>query len=182
MTTDSPIMRYIDVGKTSRGAYEGEDQIGRRGQAPSARGSSVARRQEPTGSGARGRGAAADGVPLAGGAGRWRHRCAARYEQGRTAGAIGSGGIVAALCGAAGGGYGARLCHTAVDAQAGTAVDRARVRRAVQRSPRLAPARAAGLVQPKARSARLGTRRCGHRALAQAHLAGAKKTPLAKED
>src|SRR5205809_2130606 len=32
-----------------------------------------------------------------------------------------------------------------------------------------------GLSKPEARSPRLGTRRCGHRALAQAHLAGAKK-------
>ena len=39
----------------------------------------------------------------------------------------------------------------------------------------MALARAAGLIQPEARSTRLGTRRCGYRALAQAHLAGAKK-------
>src|SRR5439155_24148322 len=54
--------------------------------------------------------------------------------------------------------------------------DRARrIRRAVQRGPRLALARAVGFVQPEARSARPGTQRRGHRVLAQTHLASAKK-------
>ena len=84
-------------------------------------------------------------------------------------------GIVAAICDAARGCYGTRLRHSAVDAQAGTTVDRARVRRTVQRGPRLALARATGLVQPEARSTRPGTRRSCHPALAQADLASAKK-------
>src|SRR5438552_11471013 len=167
-------MRYTDVVMLSRETH-GKEQTGRGGQATRACRPPAARRQEPAGSGARGWRAAPNRVPLARGAESWRHRRAARYEQGRAAGAIGCGGIVATVCGDARGPHGARLRHTAVDAQAGSAVDRARVRRAVQRGPCLALARAAGLVQPEARSARLGTRRCGHRALAPAHLAGAKK-------
>src|SRR6266508_2327167 len=84
-------------------------------------------------------------------------------------------GIVAAVCDAARGCHGTRFCYSAVDAQAGTAVDRARVRRAVQRGACLALARAAGLVEPEAGSTCLGARRGGHRARAQAHLASAKK-------
>src|SRR5206468_1200905 len=167
-------MRYSDVVMISRETH-GKEQTGRGGQATRACRSATAGRQESAGSGARGRGAATDRVPLARCAESRRHRRAARYEQGRAAGAIGGRGIVATICGAARGPHGARLRYPAVDAEAGTSLDRARVRRAVQRGPRLAFARAVGLVQPEARSARLGTRRCGHRALAQAHLASAKK-------
>src|SRR5437667_9738615 len=153
----------------------GKEEPGRGGQATRACRSAAARRQESTGSGARGRGAATNRIPLARCAESRRHRRAARYEQGRAAGAIGGRGIVATICGAARGPHGTRLRHAAVDAQAGTALDRARVRRDVQRDTCVALARAAELIQPGARSTRLGTRRCGYRALAQAHLAGAKK-------
>ena len=181
MTTNLPVTRYTDVVMMSRRTH-GKEEPGRGGQATRACRSAAARRQESTGSGARGRGAATNRIPLARCAESRRHRRAARYEQGWPAGAIGGSGIVAVICGAARGRYGTRLRHAAVDAQAGTSLDRARVRRAVQRGPCMALARAAGLIQPEARSTRLGTRRCGYRALAQAHLVGAKKTPLAKED
>src|SRR5438477_4625785 len=167
-------MRYTDVVMMSRQAH-GQEQTGRGDQATRACRSAAARRQEPGGSRAGGRGTATNRVPLARGAESRRHRRTARYEQGRPAGATGGGGVVTAICGAARGRDGTRLRHAAVDAQAGTSLDRARVRRAVQRGPRMALARAAGIIQPEARSTRLGTRRCGYRALAQAHLAGAKK-------
>ena len=182
MTTASPIMRYLDVGVTSRGRHEGEKQTGRGDQATRACGSAAARGQESRGGGTGGRRTPANGVPLARGARSRRHRGAARHEQGRTPGATGGGRIVALICDVTRGGCGTRFCHAALDAQAGAACDRTRIRGAVQRGPCVALARAAGAIQPEAGSTRLGTRRRGHRALAQAHLAGAKKTPLAKED
>ena len=57
----------------------------------------------------------------------------------------------------------------------GSGLDRTRIRRAVQRGARLALARAVGVLQPEAGSARLGARRGGDRALAQADVAGSKK-------
>ena len=175
-------MRYIDVGVTSRGGHEGKEQTGGGGQTASARWAAAARRQEPAGSGAHRRSPAANGVPLARGARRRWHRCAARDEPGRTTGAAGRGGIVAAICGVVRRCGGARFCDATMDAQAGAAVDRTRIRRAIQRGPCMAAARPIGLIQPEAGTARLGARPSGHRALAQAHLAGAKKTPVAKDD
>jgi hypothetical protein len=46
----------------------------------------------------------------------------------------------------------------------------------------VAPARAVGLFQPEARSARPGARRGRHRALEDAHLAAAQEKPAAGED
>ena len=181
MTTDSPVVRYADVSVTSRIRHEGEAQLGRGGQTASTRGSAATRGQEPTGSSTHGRCPAPDRIPLARGAGSQRHRRPARDEQRWAASANRRRGIIAAVRDAARGRHGTRLLHAAVDAQAGRAIDRAGVRRAIQRGPRLALARAAGAVQPETRSTRPGTRRCGHRPVAQAHLASAKKTPLAKE-
>lgn len=93
----------------------------------------------------------------------------------RTAATTGGGGIVAAIRGVARGPHRPSLRHTAVDAQAGAPVDRTRIRRSIQRSPRVALARTTGLFQPEARPPRLGARRGRDRTLAQAHLAGAKK-------
>jgi hypothetical protein len=181
VTTDWPVKRYLDVVRMSRGMH-GKEETGRGGQATGACRSAAARRQKPAGCCSSGRSAATDRIPLARCAeSRW-YRGAARYAQGRAAGATRGGRTVAAICGATRGGHGARLRHATVDAQAGTTVDRTGVRRAIQRGPRLALARAVGLIEPEARSSRLGTRRCGDRALAQTHLAGAKKTPLATED
>ena len=182
MTTNSPFVRYADVRVTSRIRHGGEAQLGGGNQTARTCRSVAARRQEPAGSRTAGRCAATNRVPLARGARSQRHRCVAQHEHRWAAARTRRSRVVAAVCDAARGGYGTRLRYCAVDAQASTAVDRARVRRTVQRGPRLALARAAGLIQPEARSAGLGTRRCGYRALAQAHLAGAKKTPLAKED
>lgn len=175
-------MRYIDVRSTSRSGHGGEEQAGRRDEAAAASGALVAGGEGSARSGTPDRGPTANGVPVARGA-RWRRdRCPARHEQGRSAGAIGSRRTVAAICGAARRSRAAWVQHAAVDAEAGPAVDRAGVRRSIQRGPRLAPARATGALQPEARSPRPGTRCCRHRALAQAHLAGFKKAPDARED
>src|SRR4030095_4996194 len=96
-------------------------------------------------------------------------------EQGRTASAIGSSRTVAAVRGVARGTRSPWFQHAAVDAQARAPIDRTRIRRSIQRSARLAPAWPTRPVQPEARPPRLGARRGGHRALAQAHVAGAKK-------
>src|SRR6267378_295154 len=139
-------MRYIDVVMISRETH-GKEHTGRGGQATRTCRPTAARRQESAGSRAHGWGAATNGISLARGAESWWHRCAAQHEQRWATGAIGSGGIVAAVCGTTRGRRGAWLRHATVDAQAGSVVDRTRVRRAVQRGPRLAFARAVGAVQ-----------------------------------
>src|SRR6516225_3669496 len=168
-------MRYTDVATMMSGEAHGKEQIGRSGQATSARRSAATDRQEPAGGGAPCGCAAANGVPLAGRARRRWHRRAARHEQRRTAAAAWRRGIDAAICNTARGRSGAWFCQSAVDAQTSPAVDRARVRRAVQRGALLALARPTGLLQPEAGSARPGARPRRYRTLAQAHLAGAKK-------
>jgi hypothetical protein len=173
-------MRYSDVVMMSRGTH-GEEQTGRSGQAASSCGSTAACRQESAGSRTPDRSAAPNRIPLAQCPGGGRYRRTARCEQGRKAAAAWRRRAVALICDAARGASGARLLDAAVDPQAGAPVDRARVWRSIQRGPRFALARTTGLFEPEARPARLGARRGSHRAVAQAHLAGAKKTPLAKD-
>jgi hypothetical protein len=175
-------MRYIDVGSTSRSRYGGKEQTGCSSQAAGTCWAAAAGGKDATGGGARSGRPPADGIPLARGAHRAGDRRVARHEQGRSTGTAGRGRAVAVVRGAARGPREARFYDAAVDAQAGALVDRARVRRAIQRGPRLAAAGAAGLLQPEAGPARLGARCRGHRAVAQAHLAGAKKTPDARDD
>ena len=105
-------MRYSDVVTMSRGTH-GKEQTGGGGQATGASGSAAARWQEPAGSGPLGRCTAANGVPLARCAQRWRHRRAARYEQGRAARPAGAAELsrlyVALLEGATAHGFGTAL-------------------------------------------------------------------------
>jgi hypothetical protein len=67
-----------------------------------------------------------------------------------------------------------------VDAETSARDHQAPLRGAVQRGARLAPARQTRFFQPEAGKARQGTERGRHRALEEAHLAGAKKSPDSK--
>jgi len=175
-------MRYIDVDSTSRSRHGGKKQAGRGDETAIARGSPTTCGQDAARGCAGGQGPAPERVPLARGAQCRRDRCLTRHEQRGTPGTAGCSGVVAAVRGAARGSRTPRLYHAAMDAQAGSAVDRARVWCSIQRGPRLAVAGAPGLLQPEAGSAGSGARCRGHRALAQAHLAGSKKTPDARDD
>ena len=174
-------MRYIDVVMMSRRTH-GKAQLRRCSKTTRSCGSPAARRQEPARGCAAGRSAPTNRVSLARGAQcRW-HRCLAGHEPWGTAGAAWRGRVVTPVCDAARRRSRARLCYAAVDTQTSPTVDRTRVWCAVQRGPRVALARPTGSVQPEARSARARARRGGNPALAQAHLAGVKKTPPARED
>src|SRR3990172_11671583 len=175
MTTILIFVRYSDVGITSGLNHEYEEQIGRGGEAASARGAAAASRAQAGRSGQDRRRAAANRVPLARRAASRRDRCAARHEQRWTPGFVGSGGIGATADRTDGRTDRAWLWHPAVDAQAGTCVHRAPVRGAVQRRACLAPARADGFFQPEAGTARDRARRSGDHGLEEAHLAWAQK-------
>ena len=90
---------------------------------------------------------------------------------------LGAAGV--ALCGAARGR--APVRYAAVDAQAGGCY-RTRIRRAVQRSPRLALARAAGFVRPKPDEHALERDAAAIAHWRKRTWPALKKTPLAKED
>src|SRR5271165_3082896 len=165
-------MRYLHIGIVCEEAPHGDR---RRGETAGACCAAAAAGAQAGGGSAASWCTSADRVPLARCAQRGRHRCLARDAQRWAARPTGRGAARAIAAHPAGRTASGGLRHGFVDAEAGARNHQASLRRAVQRSARLAAAGQAGLFQPEAGEARQGAGRGRHRALEEAHLAGAKK-------
>ena len=147
------------------------------------------RRAHAQAQGAAGRGGAPAGcraagrqrVGAAGGRGQRRGGQAQGQAGGPTqaAGRRAARGAVAAACGRCAAG---RLCHRAVDGQAGALGNRARVWRGVQPDQLLGVAAQSGFLAAQARPARHAARRAGDPEVEAPDLARAQKKPAARAE